>query len=260
MACAAWEGENEGVLDRDDLQAVRIAVYDGDSSGLLRILGGEVRVDALQLVGDALVAATAEGVPGAAGLANAWADALRERGWGGDDELAAELDGVTGRRPALTGKRLSVDLEELAGLLEAGLGEEGGRINLETGEVWPASTVEYFAEEEPEQAPDFEDPDLWLYVPPDGSHEGYRDMEDFIATLDEPDRADRLGMAISGRGPFRRFKDTISRWPDEQERWYRFSDERRRGRAREWLSSAGYRVAPRGSTQQPALRRSEPEA
>jgi hypothetical protein len=37
-------------------------------------------------------------------------------------------------------------------------------------------------------------------------------MEDFIATLDEPIRADRLGIAIEGRGAFRRFKDTISRW------------------------------------------------
>jgi Uncharacterised protein family (UPF0158) len=62
----------------------------------------------------------------------------------------------------------------------------------------------------------------------------------------KPGRADRLGIAIDGRGAFRRFKDTISRWPDEQERWYRFSDERRRGRARQWLSFAGYRVAPKG--------------
>lgn len=144
-----------------------------------------------------------------------------------------------GRRPAPPGRPLPVDVEELSELLEAGLGEDGGCIDLETGEVWRASTVEYFAEEEPEEAPDFEDPDRWLYVGPEGSHEGYRDMENFIATVDEPGRADRLGIAIDGRGAFRRFTDTISRWPDEQERWYRFSDERRRGRARQWLSFAG---------------------
>ncbi|MGH8987797.1 MAG: UPF0158 family protein [Acidimicrobiales bacterium] len=68
-------------------------------------------------------------------------------------------------------------------------------------------------------------------------------MEDFIATVNDGGRVDRLGIAIDGRGAYRRFKDTISRWPDEQERWYRFSDERKRGRAREWLSLAGYRVA-----------------
>jgi hypothetical protein len=118
-------------------------------------------------------------------------------------------------------------LEELSALLEASLGEEGGRVDLETGEVWRAS-VEYFAGQEPEEAPDFEDPDRWLYVGPEGSDQGYRDMEDSIATVDGAGRADRLGIAIDGRDAFRRFKDTIARWPEEQERWYRFSDERRR--------------------------------
>jgi hypothetical protein len=73
------------------------------------------------------------------------------------------------------------------GLLEASAGEEGGRIDLETGEVWHASTIDCFAEQRPEEAPDFDDPD--------------------------------------------------------QERWYRFSNERQRGRARQWLSFAGYGVA-----------------
>ena len=230
-----------------DLQALRIAVYEGDHSSLVRILGGAVRPDVLQLAGDALAAAAAVEVAGAEELAGAWGDALRERGWAGDEELAAELDAAMGRRPAPPGRPLPVDLDELSALLEASLGEEGGRIDLETGEVWHASTIAYFAEEEPEQVPDLEDPDRWLYVGPEGSDEGYRDMEDFIGRVDNPDRADRLGIAIDGRGAFRRFKDTISRWPDDQERWYRFSDERRRGRARQWLSFAGYRVAPKGS-------------
>jgi hypothetical protein len=234
------------VVARDDLQALRIAVYEADHSSLVRFLAGGVRSDVLQLVGDALAAAATGGVAEAKELAGAWGDAVRERGWAGDEELAAELDAAMGRRPAPPGSPLPVDLEELSELLEAGLGEDGGRIDLETGEVWQASTVEYFAEEEPEEAPDFEDPDRWLYVGPEGSHEGYRDMEDFIATVDDAGRADRLGIAIDGRGAFRRFKDTISRWPDEQERWYRFSDERRRGRARQWLSFAGNRVVPKG--------------
>ena len=43
-------------------------------------------------------------------------------------------------------------------------------------------------------------PDRWLFVGPEGSDEGYRDMENFVATVDEADRADRLGIAIDGRG------------------------------------------------------------
>jgi Uncharacterised protein family (UPF0158) len=71
-------------------------------------------------------------------------------------------------------------------------------------------------------------------------------MEDFIASINNPGRADRLAIVIDGRGAFPHFKHMISHWPDDQERWYRFSDERRRGRARQRLRFAGYRVAPKG--------------
>jgi hypothetical protein len=69
-------------------------------------------------------------------------------------------------------------------------------------------------------------------------------MEDFIGTVADKGRADRLSIAISGRGAFRRFKDVLARWPDELERWYTFSDERQRGRARAWLAAAGYAPQP----------------
>lgn len=69
-------------------------------------------------------------------------------------------------------------------------------------------------------------------------------MEEFIAGVRDPGRADRLDIAIRGRGAFRRFKDVLSRWPEEVERWYSFSEERQRGRARAWLRDAGYFVEP----------------
>jgi hypothetical protein len=58
----------------------------------------------------------------------------------------------------------------------------------------------------------------------------------------DPGRADRLDIAISGRGAFLRFKDTLARWPEELERWQACSTERQRGRARAWLAGAGYYV------------------
>ncbi len=51
----------------------------------------------------------------------------------------------------------------------------GGRIDLRTGEVWPQSAIEY-AEEVGEIDED-DDPDRWLWVHCEGSHDGYRDME-----------------------------------------------------------------------------------
>jgi len=67
---------------------------------------------------------------------------------------------------------------------------------------------------------------------------------DFISTVEDDERADRLSIAISGKGAFRRFKDVLGRWRDEEERFYRFSEERRRARARSWLRSAGILTVP----------------
>jgi hypothetical protein len=49
--------------------------------------------------------------------------------------LAAEIDVALRRRPKPPGTPLRVDLDELSDLLEASLGEAGGRVELETGEV-----------------------------------------------------------------------------------------------------------------------------
>lgn len=230
-------------MERPILQELRGAVARADGPALIAALAGQVPVEVLQLVGDGIVAALVADVPGALDLADRCALALRGRGCPGDEELAVELEAVAGRRSWPVLRPLRVDLEELSELLEAGLGEDGGLLDLKTGEVWAAAAIEY-ATESDEDHPDFDDADRWLYVAPEGSRSGYEDMEDFIATVADRVLAERLDKAIAGKGAFRRFKDALSRSPDEEERWYRFSDERRRGRARRWLADAGYRTDP----------------
>ncbi|MBV8980976.1 MAG: hypothetical protein JO086_08765 [Acidimicrobiia bacterium] len=100
---------------------------------------------------------------------------------------------------------LAVDLEELSELLEDELGADGGRIDLHTGEVWTQSALEY--QDEIGEALPVDDDERWLWVPSEGSGEAYRDMQDFVATRSDPGVADRLGIAIDGKGAFRRFKD-----------------------------------------------------
>jgi hypothetical protein len=231
-------------MDRDRLQALRGAVARGDGPGVVAALAEAVPPEVLQLAGDGLVLATTAGVRGAAKLSEACSTSLCDRGWPGDAELAADLDGAMGRRPAAGLQPVAVDLEELSEVLESGAGEGGGLVDLDSGEVWSLSAIEY-SQESGERAPDFEAPDRWLDVPAEGSVDGYHDMEQFIEGVTDPDRADRLAIAIDGKGAFRRFKEVLARWPEDEERWYRFSDERRRGRARRWLADAGYRPAPR---------------
>lgn len=198
--------------------------------------------DRLQLAGDGIRAALASGEAGADQLAADCAGALRERGWPGDELLADHLDSLAGRGPTALLRPLAVSLDELSEILEGDPRNGGGRIDRHIGEVWHRAQIDD-AVGMGEEDPDDEDPDRWLEVECVGSRDGYRDMEDFIATVTESHQAELLAVAIEGRGAFRRFKDMLHRWPDLVDRWYAFSDDRRIGRAREWLAHAGYRPA-----------------
>ena len=193
--------------------------------------------DSLQLIGDGLLAAVRDDIGGAAELARTCVNALGERSWEGDRELVAALEAALGSGPTPMLRPLPVDLEELAMILEGDPVQGGGRIDVVTGEVWPQTALEY-AEETGEEMDD--DPDRWLYVDGEGSRSGYQDMVWFIDELDDPAVAERLARAISGRGAFRRFKDTLFDRPDLMTRWYAFSNDRQRGRARSWLAAEGY--------------------
>lgn len=227
--------------DEDGLRAVRGALHAQDWAALLAALRrGPVR-DVVQLAGDGVAGAAALGLPGAATMAASFLDALQERGFRGDEELAHQLRAAMGEAAIPLLRPLAVDLEMLAMLLEGDPAESGGRIDLSTGECWPAFTDESGIWLEAEEA---DDPERWLNVPVLGSRAGYRDMELFIEGLGDRVLAGRLRVAISGRGAFRRFKDVLSRDERSWLGYHRFCDERQRGRARAWLAEEGYRPRP----------------
>jgi hypothetical protein len=232
------DAQNDAMGTREERAQLRSAIARGDGVGLAQLLTGKPLPDvALQLIGDGLLAAMRQEVPEASGLAGKCIAALRVRGWEGDEELANSLEAGLGTGPVQLLKPLAVDLEELATVLEGDPAYSGGRIDLLTGEVWPQSVFEYAEENDWD---DNDDPDRWLWVESEGSRPGYRDMEWFTSDIKDPEIADRLEIAISGRGAFRRFKNTLSRWPDLFTRWHAFSEERQRGRARAWLAQEGY--------------------
>jgi hypothetical protein len=223
---------------------LRGAVYRRDGAAVLALATDPVRPeDVLQLLGDGLAVALDRRVEGARDVVAECVTGLRERRWIGDLELADQLDGLSGTGPIPMLRPLAVDLEQLTEILEGDPMNTGGAVDLHTGEVWPRTAMEYADEGGDDiDALDFEDDERFLWVHGEGSGDGYRDMVDFIDTVTDEDRADRLGIAIQGRGAFGRFKRVLDRWPEELTRWFGFSDERKRGRARAWLADAGYRV------------------
>jgi hypothetical protein len=227
------------VEDREARTRLRSLVVSGDGPGLVATLSQEPwPADSLQLIGDGLLAAVSNATEGSALLAGDCVNALRQRRWVGDQELAEALDAALGNGPTPMLRPLPVDLEELAMILEGDPVHGGGRIDLRTGEVWPQPALDYAEEMGEEEADD--DPDRWLWVESEGSHDGYQDMVWFIEELDDPRLADRLAHAISGRGAFRRFKDRLTERPELMTRWFAFSEDRQRGRARSWLAAEGY--------------------
>ncbi len=239
-------GQNRKMDERR--RQLRMVVYQGDGAAIVATVEeeageGAVPGDALQLVGDGLCAALAQHATGADRLAASCARALRERDLDGDDDLADQLEAALGHKPTPMLRRLPVDLENLAGILEGNPIDGGGRIDLTSGEVWTAAAIDYARETGEEDEDDAEDSDRWLGVECEGSRDGYRDMERFAGTVTDPALAGRLDVALGGRGAFRRFKDVLAAHDDQLEHWYGYSEERQRGRARSWLTRAGYTPA-----------------
>jgi len=222
--------------------SLRVKIAAEDGTAVVAMTGPAAPENGLQSFGDWVLAALEQHADGAAEAARLMIAALRQRDWEGDDVLADQLDALLGSGAMPDLRPLRVDLDELAGILEGDPMYGGGRVDLATGEIWPAPAVDYAREIGQEDEDESDDPDKWLWVHCEGSRDGYRDMERFIETVRDPGRADRLEIAISGRGAFRRFKDVLARWPGELDRWYEFSAERQRGRARAWLAGAGYYV------------------
>lgn len=88
---------------------------------------------------------------------------------------------------------------------------------------------------------DPDDPD-WVEVPRATAHDGIREIEHFIATLDELDVQRNLRQALQGKGAFRRFRDTLHGYPDLRARWQRAHHEHQLQRALDFLEQLG--IAP----------------
>lgn len=224
----------------DVVRAFRSAVHRGDGRAVLEAAAAFDRVP-LQLLGDALLVAL-DAAPAEAGpYASSLVRALCDRDWEGDAELAERLEAVLEGggpvRPAVP-----VELDELGDVLDGN--DFGARLDLVTGDVWTEYSIEYAIESDQPEAATFDDPDRWVDIAPNGSSGSFRDMREFIATIREPDLAERFERAIQGRGAFRRFREVLQRHPHLEHRWLSFSEDRRRGRARAWLADAGYSAVP----------------
>ena len=230
---------------------LRVAIGSGDGIAVVGVVASDLPEDGLQMAGDGLLFAVSRGAPHAVELARRCAQTLDERSWDGDAELATALRAAIGDTEPGPLVMLAADLDELAEVIDGSPGEGGGQLDRLTGEVWSSAAVDYVADSADGNI-DFDDPDRWLVVAPEGSNAAYRDMTSFIATVSDPTLAGKLELVVQGRGAFRRFRDTLADTDDEFTRWHRFAADRQRGRARSWLADHGYQPQPAPAGRDPA--------
>ena len=140
-------------------------------------------------------------------------------------------------------KTLHVDLGELCEAIDSSSYENQYYLDLTTGEI--LFTSENMDDEETSKLKDQieEKFDRYEPIPKAESHEGYWDMQDFIATIEDEHLVELLEEAINRKGAFRRFKDMLLNYPEERERWFQFKDDRMEERALEWLESINVSLA-----------------
>jgi hypothetical protein len=136
-------------------------------------------------------------------------------------------------------KTLKIVLDELYDAMENNSYEVEYYLDLETGEILFVS--EGMDDEETGKLKNQIEEELGRYepIPKVESYEGYRDMQSFIATVEDDHLGELLEVAINGKGAFRRFKDVLLNYPKEREKWFEFRDGRMEERALKWLESIG---------------------
>ena len=240
MLDVGWPGggERPPLVNVDQL---RVAAASRDVAGIVAALEGHDVSEVLQRAGSAVQVTLGVDPDRVSSLAISLVQRLEMRSLPGDEELAQDLLAAVRREPP-PGRPLPVDLEELSGLLEGDpAGNEGGFLDLQTGEVMPAfMTDEAMVGEDAAVDVDAE-PDRWLPVPCEGSRAGWEDMATYVAAVADSHLREQLERAIEGKGAYRRFRDLIA-GEGLTQAWQEFSDERQIGRARAYLAEQGIRA------------------
>lgn len=133
--------------------------------------------------------------------------------------------------------KLKVDMNDILDAMRSASDGVTYYFNRQMGVVDYRVEIDDFESDDESDDTDFFDEDVWVEVPTLSSREGYDLMASFADSVDEPDIRDLLDTALGGRGPFRRFRDVVDRYPDVEARWRKFERDHVEQEAIRWLES-----------------------
>jgi hypothetical protein len=129
-------------------------------------------------------------------------------------------------------RRVTIDFEWMQMAFEDRDGDGAWFLDLESGEVIRLTDDDDELHERIEGSAD-----RYIGIPYQGSEAGYRDMVEFIGSVDDNRVRALLDTAIQGSGAFGRFKDVLLAHPQERKRWFAFQQACVQHRIRRWLES-----------------------
>jgi len=114
-------------------------------------------------------------------------------------------------------------------------------LNLVTGEVVFFSDSLGLSDEDERLSEEIDGSNDYVATPRIPSYEAYQWMVDFVDEMVVPAdelAAEKLSIALHGKGAFRRFKDTLHRVDDQWlQAWYQWRDNRLNAAVNEWIES-----------------------
>jgi hypothetical protein len=114
-------------------------------------------------------------------------------------------------------------------------------LNLVSGKVVFFSDDLGLSEEDERLSEEIDESDDYIAVDRIPSHEAYQWMVGFVDEMVAPsdeNAAEKLSIALEGKGAFRRFKDTLHRVDDKWlQAWYQWRDKQLKAAVDEWLKS-----------------------
>jgi|SRR6516164_7363217 hypothetical protein len=135
----------------------------------------------------------------------------------------------------------SIDVDMLGAAMEDSDLANRYFLNLVSGEVVFFSDYVGLTDEDERLLDEIDGSDDYVAIERIPTHEAYQWMVDFVDEMVAPtdeNAAEKLYIALDGKGAFRRFKDTLQR-VDEQwlQAWYQWRDTRLKAAVEEWVKS-----------------------
>ena len=141
-------------------------------------------------------------------------------------------------------KKIKLDIDELLGYFEEGSFDVQNFLDIETGEVLTLidESLSGIDDKELQYKIEVGYNRRYFPIPEQDSYEGYKDMEAFAETVKDKFLQEKLWIALDGKGAFRRFKNVLYDYSEEQKRWFTFQRQRLKQRALEWLTDLGFEI------------------